>query len=98
LGKQSASLREEKHRVEDSAIHLLAADLAAFVLFLKPAHQRFEVFHHRTSGDVFAGRSLQRFALIVGAAFFQKIVQPRTHFFVIGIVTRSRRLACRVFL
>jgi hypothetical protein len=33
---------------------LLPADLAAFVLFLEPAHQRLEVFHHRASGDVFA--------------------------------------------
>ena len=34
---------------------LVPADLAAFVLFFQPAHQRFEVFHHRASGDVFAG-------------------------------------------
>ena len=32
LGKESASLREEKYRVEDNAIHLLPDDLAAFVL------------------------------------------------------------------
>ena len=32
----------------------LPADMAAFVLFFEPAHQRFEVFHHRASGDVFA--------------------------------------------
>jgi hypothetical protein len=29
---KSASLREEKHRVEDNAIHLLPDDPAAFVL------------------------------------------------------------------
>ena len=34
------------------AIHLFPADLASFVLFLQPAHQWFEVFHHRASGDV----------------------------------------------
>jgi hypothetical protein len=34
---------------------LLPADLAAFVLFFEPAHQRLEVFHHRARGDVFAG-------------------------------------------
>jgi hypothetical protein len=31
---ESASLREEKYRVENNAIHLLPADLAAFVLLL----------------------------------------------------------------
>ena len=34
----------------------LPVDLAAFVLFFEPAHQWFEVFHHRASGDVFVGR------------------------------------------
>src|SRR4029077_2622063 len=34
---------------------LVPTDLAAFVLFLQPAHQRFEIFHHRASGYVFAG-------------------------------------------
>ena len=66
---------------------LVPADLAVFVLFFQPAHQRFEVFHHRASGDVFAGGFLQNFAPIFGAAFFQNVVEPRTHFLVIGIVT-----------
>jgi hypothetical protein len=34
----------------------LPADLAAFVLFFQPTHERFEVIHHRARGDVFAGR------------------------------------------
>ena len=42
----------------------LPADLAAFVLFFEPAHQRFEVFRRRASGDVFAGRFLQYFVPI----------------------------------
>ena len=58
----------------NSDVELLPADLAAFVLFFEPAHQRFEVFHHRASGDVFAGSFLQNFAPIFGAAFFQNIV------------------------
>jgi hypothetical protein len=33
-----ASLREEKHRVDDNAIHLFPADLPPFVLFFEPAH------------------------------------------------------------
>jgi len=60
----------KKHRVEDNAIHLLPADLLACVLFLKPSHQWFEVFHHRASGNVFAGRFLQDFAPIFWGAFF----------------------------
>ena len=68
---------KKKHRVEDNAIHLLPADLAAFVLFFEPAHQRFKVFHHRASGDVFAGRFLQDFAPIFGGAFFQNVIKHR---------------------
>ena len=71
----------------NSQRHLFPADLAAFVLFFQPAHQRFEVFHHRASGDVFAGRFLQNFAPIFRAAFFQNVVQPRTDFLVIGVIT-----------
>jgi hypothetical protein len=43
---------------------LVPTDLASFVLFFQPAHQRLEVFHHRTRGDVFAFRFLQHFAPI----------------------------------
>ena len=39
---------------------LVPADLAVFVLFFQPAHQRFEVFHHRASGNVFAGGLLYK--------------------------------------
>ena len=56
---------------------LLPADLAAFVLFLKPTHQRFEVLHHRASGNVFAGRFLQDFAPIFAGAFFQDVIKHR---------------------
>ena len=31
------------------------ADLASFVLFFQPAHQRLEVIHHCAGGDIFAG-------------------------------------------
>ena len=49
---------------------LVPADLAAFVLFFEPAHQRFEVFRHRASGDVFAGRFLyKRHQRLIGAYF-----------------------------
>ena len=67
----------KKHRVEDNAIHLLPADLLACVLFLKPSHQWFEVFHHRASGNVFAGRFLQDFAPIFEGAFFQDVIKHR---------------------
>ena len=61
----------------ESAIELFPADLAAFVLFFKPAHQRLEVFHHRAGGDVFAGRFFQNFAPIFGGAFFQDVIKHR---------------------
>ena len=61
-------------------------------MFFQSGHQRFEVFHHRTSGDVFAGRFLQNFTAVLGAAFFQDVVQPRADLFVVGIVTRVRWL------
>ena len=66
---------------------LFPTDLTAFVLFLKPGHQRLEVFRHRASGDVFAGRFLQNFAPILGAAFLQNVVKPRTYFLVVGVIT-----------
>src|SRR6266576_1452130 len=50
-------------------LRLFPADGAAFVLFFKPSHQRFEVIHHRAGGDVFAGRFFQNFAPILCAAF-----------------------------
>ena len=56
---------------------LFPADLAAFVLFFQPAHQRLEVFHHRPSGDVFPGSFLQDFAPIFGGAFFQDVIKHR---------------------
>src|SRR6266487_4644169 len=45
-------------------LRLFPADLAAFVLFFEPSYERFEVFHHCTRGNVFAGRLLQNFAPI----------------------------------
>ena len=56
---------------------LVPADLAVFVLFFQPAHQRFEVFHHRASGNVFAGRFLLDFAPNFGGAFFQDVIKNR---------------------
>ena len=66
---------------------LIPADLAAFVLFLQPAHERLEIIHHRARGDVFAGRFLQNFAPILRAAFFQNVIQPRADFLVVGVIT-----------
>jgi hypothetical protein len=72
LGKESASLRDEKHRVEGNTIHLLPPDLPSFVLFFEPAHKRFEVFHHR-AGDFFPDDFSQNFIRIrldFGATFY----------------------------
>ncbi len=38
---------------------LFPADRAAFVLFLEPAHERFEVVLHRASAELFTGRLAQ---------------------------------------
>ena len=73
---------------------LVPADLAVFVLFFQPAHQRFEVFHHRAGGDIFAGSLLQHFAPIFGAAFFQNVVEPRTHFLLAERIGDSARSTC----
>ncbi len=48
----------ETGRALGPLVGLLPADFAAFVLFLEPAHQRLEVFHHCASRDVFAGNFL----------------------------------------
>src|SRR6266702_7771368 len=42
----------------------LPADLAAFVLFFQPTHERLEVIGHGAGGDVFTGRFFQDFAPI----------------------------------
>src|SRR5438552_9191888 len=44
---------------DDVGKRSLPPDLPAFVLFCQPAHQRFEVIHHRAGGDVFARRVFQ---------------------------------------
>jgi hypothetical protein len=54
--KDSADLQFPLRTVDTTA--LIPADLASFVLFFEPAHQRLEIFHHRASGDIFAGRFL----------------------------------------
>ena len=73
-----ANMRPRLWRQTDTLLEIsLPADLAAFVLFLKPTHQRFEVLHHRASGNVFAGRFLQDFAPIFDGAFFQDVIKHR---------------------
>ena len=73
-----ANMRPRLWRQTDTLLEIsLPADLAAFVLFLKPTHQRFEVFHHRASRDVFAGSFFQHFPPILGGAFFQDVIKHR---------------------
>jgi len=49
----SAEVKSEDRpfRWDSGRYNSLPADLAAFVLFFQPAHQWFEVFHHRARGD-----------------------------------------------
>jgi hypothetical protein len=54
--KNTADLQFPLRTADTTA--LIPTDLASFVLFLKPAHQRLEIFHHRAIGDVFVGRFL----------------------------------------
>jgi hypothetical protein len=54
--KNSAGLQFSLKTADTTAS--FPVDLASFVLFLKPAHQRLEIFHHRASRDVVAGRFL----------------------------------------
>ena len=52
-------LRPKREGTRAGSRASLPADLAAFVLFFEPAHKRFEVFHHRARGNVFADRFSQ---------------------------------------
>src|SRR5580700_2830602 len=70
----------------------LPADLAAFVLLLQPGLQWLEVFGHRACRNVFTSRFLQNSSPIFRIPFFQNVIQPRTDFFVVGVVTGLRRL------
>ncbi len=71
---------------------LIPANLAAFVLFFEPGIEWFEIFGHGAGGNIFAGRLLQDFAPIFGAAFLQNVVQPGPDLLVIGVVTGLRWL------
>jgi hypothetical protein len=54
LGNKSASLREEGHRVEDNAIHLVPAGLAAFVCFVPLATLSYVKFALVMAGEKWA--------------------------------------------
>ena len=68
----SAEVKSEERpfRWDSGRYNSVPADLAAFVLFFQPAHQWFEVVHHRARGDVFAGRFFRDVAPIFGADFY----------------------------
>ncbi len=87
IGQGNATFKSPRRWEAAAPWVLLPPDLAAFVLFFEPAHQRFEVFHHRASKDVFADSFFQNFAPVFGAAFFQDVVQPRVDFLVVGVIT-----------
>ena len=62
IGEVRADFQELKNQIQhwvsdpikkDGAIS--EVNLAPLVLFLQPAYQRLEVFHHRARADVFAG-------------------------------------------
>ena len=71
---------------------LIPSDLASLILLFEPRLEGFEVIGHRPGRKVLAGSILQNCAPVLGLAFFHDLLEERTDFLVVSIVTSLRRL------